>query len=60
MESAASQVAAPGASLPRQNPFMLGNKPIGRSDMAFEVDYHDLKNHIGKVVGVSDWVEVTQ
>ena len=28
--------------------------------MAFEVDYHDLKNHIGKVVGVSDWVEVTQ
>ena len=28
--------------------------------MAFEVDYHDLKNHVGEVVGVSDWVEVTQ
>ncbi len=28
--------------------------------MAYEVDYSDLVNHVGKEVGVSDWVEVTQ
>ena len=28
--------------------------------MAYEVDYSDLANHVGKEVGVSDWVEITQ
>ena len=28
--------------------------------MAYEVDYSDLANHVGKEVGVSDWVTVTQ
>ena len=28
--------------------------------MAYEVDYSDLANHVGKEVGVSDWVTITQ
>jgi len=28
--------------------------------MAYEVDYADLANHVGKEVGVSDWVTITQ